>query len=48
VCGCVGQEAVAASTEASSEVLGLKRAQGIEITVRSALNTKVIQVIEKR
>jgi len=31
-----------------AEVLGLDRADGIEIAVRSALNTKIIQVIEKR
>lgn len=30
-----------------AEVLGLERADGIEIAVRSALNTKIIQVIEK-
>ena len=31
-----------------AEVLGLDRADGIEIAVRSALNTKIIQVIQKR
>ena len=31
-----------------AEVLGLERADGIEIAVRSALNTKIIQVIERR
>ena len=31
-----------------AEVLGLARADGIEIAVRSALNTKIIQVLEKR
>jgi predicted XRE-type DNA-binding protein len=31
-----------------AEVLGLERADGIEIAVRSALNTKIIRVIEKR
>jgi predicted XRE-type DNA-binding protein len=31
-----------------AEVLGLERADGIEIAVRSALNTKIIQVLEKR
>src|SRR5438552_3473319 len=31
-----------------AEVLGLGRADGIEIAVRSAINTKIIQVIEKR
>jgi predicted XRE-type DNA-binding protein len=31
-----------------AEVLGLGRADGIEIAVRSALNTKIIQAIEKR
>ena len=31
-----------------AQVLGLERADGIEIAVRSALNTKIIEVIEKR
>ena len=31
-----------------AEVLGLERADGIEIAVRSALNTKIIQVVERR
>lgn len=31
-----------------AEVLGLPRADGIELAVRSALNTKIIEVIEKR
>ena len=31
-----------------AEVLGLERADGIEIAIRSALNTKIIQVLEKR
>ena len=31
-----------------AEVLGLGRADGIELAVRSALNTKIIQVVEKR
>jgi predicted XRE-type DNA-binding protein len=31
-----------------AKVLGLARADGIEIAVRSALNTKIIQVIGKR
>jgi predicted XRE-type DNA-binding protein len=31
-----------------AEVLGLDRAEGIEIAIRSALNTKIIQVIGKR
>lgn len=31
-----------------AEVLGLERADGTEIAVRGALNTKIIQVIEKR
>jgi predicted XRE-type DNA-binding protein len=31
-----------------AEVLGLERAEGIEIAVRSSLNTKIIEVIEKR
>jgi len=42
-------KAVVARTAAElAEVLGLQRADGIEIAVRSALNTKIIQVIEKR
>jgi len=41
--------AVVARTAAElAEVLGLDRADGIEIAVRSALNAKIIQVIEKR
>ena len=31
-----------------AEVLGLEHADGIEIAVRSALNTKIIQVLQKR
>ena len=31
-----------------AEVLGLERADGIEIAIRSALNTKIIRVLEKR
>ena len=31
-----------------AEVLGLDRADGIEFAVRSALNTKIIEVITKR
>jgi predicted XRE-type DNA-binding protein len=31
-----------------AEVLGLERADGIEIAIRSALNTKITRVIEKR
>ncbi len=31
-----------------AEVLGLSRADGIELAVRSALNTKIIEVTEKR
>jgi predicted XRE-type DNA-binding protein len=31
-----------------AEALGLDRAEGIEIAVRSALNTKIIEVVEKR
>jgi predicted XRE-type DNA-binding protein len=31
-----------------AEVLGLERADGIELAVRSALNTKIIEVIERR
>jgi predicted XRE-type DNA-binding protein len=29
-------------------VLGLERADGIELAVRSALNTKIIEVVQKR
>ncbi len=39
---------VARTASELAEVLGLERADGIEIAVRSALNTKIIQVIEKR
>jgi predicted XRE-type DNA-binding protein len=31
-----------------AEVLGLERADGIEFAVRSALNTKIIEVVQKR
>lgn len=31
-----------------AEALGLGRGEGIEIAVRSALNTKIVQVVEKR
>ena len=31
-----------------AEVLGLERADGIEFAVRSALNTKIIEVMKKR
>ena len=31
-----------------AEVLGLERADGIELAVRSALNTKIIDVVRKR
>jgi predicted XRE-type DNA-binding protein len=31
-----------------AQVLGLDRADGIEFAVRSALNTKIIQVVEKK
>jgi predicted XRE-type DNA-binding protein len=31
-----------------AEVLGLERADGIELEVRSSLNTKIIEVIAKR
>jgi predicted XRE-type DNA-binding protein len=31
-----------------AEVLGLERSDGIELVVRSALNTKIIEVLEKR
>jgi predicted XRE-type DNA-binding protein len=39
---------VARTASELAEVLGLERADGIEIAVRSALNTKIIQVVEKR
>lgn len=39
---------VARTAAELAEVLGLDRADGIEIAVRSALNTKIIQVIGKR
>jgi predicted XRE-type DNA-binding protein len=39
---------VAANAAELAEVLGLSRADGIELAVRSALNTKIIQVVEKR
>jgi predicted XRE-type DNA-binding protein len=39
---------VARTADELAEVLGLERANGIEVAVRSALNTKIIQVIEKR
>ena len=31
-----------------AEVLGLERADGIELAVRSTLNTKIIEVVQKR
>lgn len=31
-----------------AKVLGLERADGIELAVRSALNTKIIEVVQKR
>jgi predicted XRE-type DNA-binding protein len=31
-----------------AEVLGLSRADGIELAVRGALNTKIIEVVEKK
>lgn len=31
-----------------AEVLGLERADGIEFAVRSALNTKIIEVVQRR
>lgn len=31
-----------------AEVLGLERSDGIELMVRSALNTKIIEVVQKR
>ena len=31
-----------------AEILGLSRADGIEFAVRSALNTKIVEVVEKK
>ncbi len=31
-----------------AEVLGLERADGIELAVQSALNTKIVEVVQKR
>jgi predicted XRE-type DNA-binding protein len=31
-----------------AEALGLSKAEGVEISVRSALNTKIIKVVKKR
>lgn len=39
---------VARNAAELAEVLGLDRAEGIEIAVRSALNTKIIEVVGKR
>ena len=39
---------VAKSAGDLAEALGLRRAHGIEFAVRSALNTKIIEVIQKR
>lgn len=39
---------VARNAAELAEVLGLDRADGIEFAVRSALNTKIIEVIQKR
>ena len=39
---------VARTASELAEVLGLGRADGIELAVRSALNTKIIEVVEKR
>jgi predicted XRE-type DNA-binding protein len=39
---------VARSAADLAEVLGLDRAEGIEIAVRSALNAKIIEVVRKR
>ena len=39
---------IARNVDELAEVLGLERADSIEIAVRSALNTKIIQVIERR
>jgi len=43
-----GRPIVARSATELAEVLGLDRAEGIEIAVRSALNTKIIEVVERR
>ncbi len=39
---------VAKNAAELAEVLGLDRAAGIEIAVRSALNTKIIEVVAKK
>ena len=39
---------VARTASELADVLGLGRADGIELAVRSALNTKIIEVVEKR
>ena len=39
---------VARNAAELAEALGLARADGIEIAVRSALNTKIVQVVERR
>jgi predicted XRE-type DNA-binding protein len=39
---------VAKNAAELARVLGLKGADGIEIAVRSTLNTKIIEVVEKR
>ena len=39
---------VARNAAELAEVLGLTRADGIEISVRSALNTKIVEVVEKK
>jgi predicted XRE-type DNA-binding protein len=31
-----------------AEALGLSKAEGVEISVRSALNTKIVEVVKKR
>ena len=42
------KEVVARSAQDLAEALGLDRAEGIEFAVRSALNTKIIEVVEKK
>lgn len=39
---------VARTASELAEVLGLDRADGVELAVRSALNTKIVEVIQKR
>jgi len=42
------QRLVARNAGELAEILGLDRADGIEFAVRSALNTKIVQVIAER